>query len=184
MDKVSGEKRPIVPVAREESEPLFKTSQTKDELYAYIQQSPGEVPSLLHRKVIPQHLVDAEFLNRLATGKETHSLKMFLGYAKESLVHMGLTSILKGANAESALLVIDSLKTIPPRAPFTLFSNFAKSDPNGCLKILALLVEKGWNPQSVNENGETVLDLAAKLGYKPNSPFYQALLELQPQPKG
>lgn len=183
MERITGEKSPIVPLP-EESKPLFKTSQTKDELYAYILQSPGEVPSLLHHKVIPQHLVDAEFLNRLAIGKETNSLKLFLGYAKESLIHMGLTSILNGANAESALVVIESLRTIPPRAPFTLFSNFDKSDPDGCLKVMARLVEKGWNPHSVNENGETILDLAAKAGYKSDSPFYQSLLQLHPLEKG
>jgi hypothetical protein len=161
-----------------EKKTVIKVSSSKDELYAYISQSPtGELESLLTRKIVPQQLVDAEFLNRLAKGNELAPLKMFLAYAKESLLYIGLLTILKNASVDSTLLVIRQLKSIPPKAPFEIFKNFS-SDPEGCLKIFSLLVEKGWDPKSKNDAGENLIDLAIKQGYSSSSPFYQELLKL------
>lgn len=190
MDAIIGEKNPAAPHPPEgktsqvgttffgEQRSVFKISESKDELYAYISKtSEQEVQSLLTRKVVPQQMVDAEFLNRLAKGNELVPLKMFLAYAKESLLYIGLLPILKNASVDSALLVIEQLKTVPPRAPFEIFKNFAH-DPEGCLKIVTLLVDKGWDPKSATPHGETLRDLAIQQGYPAESPFCQALSKL------
>lgn len=175
MEISADEKIPVAPEPEEKH--TFQASASKDDLYAYILKSPGEVPSLLKRKIVPQQLVDASFLNRLAASAQTAPLELFLGYAKESLLYLGLLTIVKGATFESTLLVINKLKTIPPRAPFDLLKNFNAS-PEDYLKITELLIQKGWDPKTKSSDGDSLVAHAVKLGHKPDGPLCKGLMKL------
>lgn len=175
MDVKLGEKNPVAPEPASKKTFQVASSTEKDELHEYILKSPTEeVRSLIERKVV---IVDAAFLNRLVTSNQTASLEKFLGYAKDSLLFLGLSVILKDAPLDSALLVIGKLKMVPPRAPFELLKNFGSS-PDDCLKVIQLVVQKGWDPQTKNGEGDTLIAFAVKQGHKPEGPLCQGLAKL------
>lgn len=176
MEITIGKNAPSAP--EPEKKKTFQVLQSKGELHTYISQtSKGEVQSMHTHTVVSQQTVGVDFLNQLAIQGEMGSLEKFLNTAKQSMLFLGLVRILKGVSSESALVVIDKLDSIPPKAPFELFKSYA-AEPTACLAIIEKLMKKGWSPTSRNDSNETLLDMAVKLGHTPESPLYKGLIQL------